>query len=335
MDYGEIIDTLAAYRRPGTPSFERHYQRLPATLTTAEHASILSEILNDEALPAKVREHAAGALGEVGDHGHVPELMRALQDRRLRRGAAVALGRLGDRRAATALRPWADAGLGAARWALLQVAPPEDVDDVLTRLREGHLRHIRPTIAALSGERRDAVAAAVSASLGDALDRKTVTYDEHVWMVTALQYLPGGESTLLRVLPFCADGLAVDLCHRTLRAVSAATPLDAIEPLVELIRSLARPAHVHQAAVCLRKISKRHGPAAEARLRRLAADLRRAQRRWQTALSHTPATEPARPWDHRAGTPGWQAEIERALKALQNLLHSVPAPEPGGDHKLP
>lgn len=332
MTYGDIVDVLTAYRRPGSPSFQRHFQRLPAELTNAEHVPMLLEILGDAELPPRVREHAAGALGETGDRNAVPALIDALGDRRLRRGAAVALGRLCDRRAADALQPLADGGEGAARWALLQVAPPTDVDTVMARLEGGHLRDIRPTLAGLDEGCTRAVSAAIVARLG-VVDAAELNYDDHGWMVTALQYAPGPEvePVLVRIVEACRDGWAPNLCHRTLRALGSLAPLAAIRPLVELAAALTTPGHVQSTAVCLEKILKRHGDEARRRLRQAIPNLRATLEAWRRATAEITPETPNRPWDHSPGTPGWFAEAKRARSALTRLLRQLdetPPPRP-------
>lgn len=61
MTYQSIIDALSACRRPGTPRFGRHFQRLPKELVRHNHVSLLLEILADNSLPSKIRGNAAGA----------------------------------------------------------------------------------------------------------------------------------------------------------------------------------------------------------------------------------------------------------------------------------
>ncbi|UCH96466.1 MAG: HEAT repeat domain-containing protein [Candidatus Aminicenantes bacterium] len=65
--------------------------------------SLFLELLKSPS--ASVREHAASALGELGDLRAVPELIKALRDEDavVREHAATALGRLGDKQAVPAL----------------------------------------------------------------------------------------------------------------------------------------------------------------------------------------------------------------------------------------
>ncbi|MFA6107935.1 MAG: hypothetical protein WDA75_04110 [Candidatus Latescibacterota bacterium] len=67
MTRDQLIAVLTAYRRPGTPSFGRHFMRLPRAVVQADNVSLLLDILWDDGLPGRVRDHAAGALGETGD----------------------------------------------------------------------------------------------------------------------------------------------------------------------------------------------------------------------------------------------------------------------------
>ena len=73
-----LIDALSAYRRPGSPMYRDHFQWLAPEVTSRSNATALRAILRDQTLPARVREHAAGALGETGDPSATPDLIAAL-----------------------------------------------------------------------------------------------------------------------------------------------------------------------------------------------------------------------------------------------------------------
>jgi hypothetical protein len=92
-----VAELLAGYRRPGSPIFAHHYRRLPAKVLKLENGDALLDILKDEGLPARVREHAAGALGQIGFRKAIPALIDALGSPKTRRGAATALGCCGRR----------------------------------------------------------------------------------------------------------------------------------------------------------------------------------------------------------------------------------------------
>lgn len=120
MTRQELIAALAGYRRPGSPRYEHHFRKLPATVLRKRNVPALLAILSDTSLPPMVREHAAGALGETGDKRTVEPLIQALAETRLRRGVAVALGRMQAKAAARPLKGIAPRSQ-AAQWALSQL----------------------------------------------------------------------------------------------------------------------------------------------------------------------------------------------------------------------
>ena len=70
-----LIKSLEAYKRPGTPVFAYHYRKLPAEVMKPGNADVLLGILQDEKLPAKARDHAAGALGQIECVKAIPSLI--------------------------------------------------------------------------------------------------------------------------------------------------------------------------------------------------------------------------------------------------------------------
>ncbi|HJN14662.1 MAG TPA: hypothetical protein QGH10_04190, partial [Armatimonadota bacterium] len=70
-----MIRALAAHRRPGSPNYAAHYRSLPEAAVQPARFDDLVSILLDDALANTVRDHAAGALGEVGDTRAVPFLI--------------------------------------------------------------------------------------------------------------------------------------------------------------------------------------------------------------------------------------------------------------------
>jgi len=73
-----LVNAPVTYRRPGTPVYECHFRHLPKEVLQQANASVLGAVLQDESLPARVREHAAGALGEMRDRRALGMLIRAL-----------------------------------------------------------------------------------------------------------------------------------------------------------------------------------------------------------------------------------------------------------------
>ena len=90
----ELLDVLSAYRRPDSPNYGLHFVDLPAEVKRKGNVRVLLSILADDGVPPMARQYAAGALGEIGDARAVESLIEALGQSKLRRGAAVALGRM-------------------------------------------------------------------------------------------------------------------------------------------------------------------------------------------------------------------------------------------------
>jgi HEAT repeat protein len=63
--------------------YDYHFRNLPSAVLGKENVPKLIGILRDKGLPSIVREHAAGALGEIGDKRAVKPLIEALKERRL------------------------------------------------------------------------------------------------------------------------------------------------------------------------------------------------------------------------------------------------------------
>ncbi|MGD8239612.1 MAG: HEAT repeat domain-containing protein, partial [Armatimonadota bacterium] len=169
MTKREMIDVLDAYRRPGSPNYGRHFLGLPSEIVRKRNVRTLLGILGDESLPARVREYAAGALGEIGDRRAVGALIEALGEAGLRRGAAMALGRMKAREAVDALRELAPR-VKAAHWALSQVAVPRTVEEAIEDLRTGQLRLIPRKLGSLPGPLHRKVEAEVVERFAEALD---------------------------------------------------------------------------------------------------------------------------------------------------------------------
>jgi HEAT repeat protein len=320
MTYQSIIDVLATYRRPGTPNFERHFQRLPQELLQQNNVGLLLGILTDNDLPAKIRGHAAGALGEIGDRRVAGALVEALGNARLRRCVVVALGRLGAPVAAEALTCLAQQGDAAARWALARVTPGTDSAEVIAELEHGQLRGIRSRLQALDERVAVAVGEDVLRRLHLALDRETPCQG-WAWMITSLQYLlPPGAGPLLTEALGRLNPESAELRNRLLRALGAVAPLDAVPALLTALQAIESPGHQQLTAVCLEKILARHGEPARCAMRAQAPVLRRVLDDLHARDRHTAEQQADVPWDHRPGTAGWRAEVRRAEVALTRLL---------------
>ena len=318
-----LISLLNAYRRPGTPVFAYHYRRLPEEVLRPGNAGVLLEILADDSLPAKVRDHAAGALGQIGCREAVPALIDALSSAKTRRGAATALGLLRATEARGALAELAPK-VGAARWAHEVVVGSQTADEVITSLREGQLRRIRPKIEALAGKARGQVSTALIRLLREQIDRGYLDHS-HRWMVTSLQYLAPPEAA-----PVVADALRLSilttdccgcLCKRTTRTAVAIGSPEAIPALVEMIARPYRVQNMQQAAVAIEKIAKVHPKAASAALgKKEVTRLRSALRRIRRKTASTPRRPPDIDWRVREGSPRWFAIYARAETAVERVI---------------
>lgn len=322
LDRDELIEALARYRRPGSPVYDHHFQRLGASVVQPENVAKLLSILRDERLPAKVREHAAGALGEIRDDRAVGALVAALADARLRRGAAVALGRMRAEEARDALAKLAPR-VKAARWAVEQLGVADNVEQALADLRGGQLRNIQRKLRKYPDELRDEIGQRVCAELRSVVSHGALAH-EHGWLVTCLQHLRppqagGALSETLRCAVRQPD-MAVSVRNRLLRAVGAVSPIEALPMLVDLICKVDHPGHKQLAAVCVEKIVKLHGRRGVALVAQRKARLARLMKRLEKELASTEPVTPPRPWIHVRGSPGWQGEMQRAIGAIERLV---------------
>jgi len=322
-----LIELLETYRRPGTPVFEYHYRRLPSEILKPGNADVLLGVLKDEKLPSKVRDHAAGALGQIGCKKAIPALIEALGSAKTRRGAATALGLLKAEEAREALAELPPK-LGVARWAHEEVSGPAEVDGILARLRDGQLRRIGPKIAALDGKAKTEVSSALVQLLREQIKEGYLDHS-HRWMVTSLQRLAPSEAG--RVI---ADALRLSiktenccgcLRKRTTWAAAAIGSPDAIPSLVEMIVKLSRPQNVQQAAVCIEKIAKARPDEVSRILRKEKRRLASAARRVRKETDATPRRRPKLDWDGSEGTPRWLAASARAQKAVDRVLRLAEA----------
>lgn len=302
MTKQDMVRILASYRRPDTPVFAYHFRRLPPELLRKGNVRGLLAILRDTSLPPKVRDHAAGALGEIGDKRAVKPLVEALGEARLRRGAAVALGRMKAKQAAAPLKELAPR-VNAARWALSELGLARSTEDVVDDLRMGQLRAIGPKIRKLSPQRAKPVSVEVQRRLAKVVGERPLSHQDS-WLVTALQFLAPPEASSLVT---AALGRAVRLrnccgCvrNRLLRTVGEIRPTQAVPALVDMICRVDNPVHKQLAAVCIEKIVKARDGQATDLLLAQRARLRRELRRLQTAAG--------------------DARADRAAKAVGRLL---------------
>lgn len=318
----ELVDLLGGYRRPGSPVFAYHYRRLPAKVLEPENGDALLNIMRDERLPAGVRDHAAGALGQMGFRKAIPALIDALGSPKTRRGAATALGLLKAEEAQEALAELARQ-VGAARWAHEEVSTAGSVGEILASLRDGHLHRIRHKIAALDDRAKSEVGASLARILRTQVAKGNLASSDR-WMVTSLQYLAPEEAadviadTLrasIRVTNCCGC-----LCKRTTWAAAAIGSPKAIPALVEVIDQSRRPQNVQQAAVAIEKIAKAPPKAASAFLRKEAPQLVAAYRRLRKSTAATRKRSPRKPWDAEEGTPRWFAASARAENAVERVM---------------
>ncbi len=320
-----LVAALAAYRRPGTPVYAYHFRNLPKDVLQQKNAAALRAILEDEALPPRVREHAAGALGELRDQRAVGMLIEALDSAKLRRGAAVALGLMGAKRAVPALEAVASR-CKAARWALSQFDRSQSTDQLLADLRDGHLRDIGRRMSRVPASQRRTVAERALRQLRAAAGTGKLG-QEHRWLMTVLQDsdVPEVDEVLAQALRLTAlkRGICPTVRGRLLRIVGARQPTVAIPALVEVACQTENPGQAQMAIVCIGKILRSRDDA-----KALVADSRsrlgRQLKRLKRLRVRTQPVEPPRPWLHIAGSPGWFAAIDRAVKALERLLAQGP-----------
>jgi hypothetical protein len=331
MTKEEMVAVLAKYRRPGSPLYERHFQRLPVEIVDEANVPGLLGVLKDASLPARVREHAAGALGEIGDERAEGALIEALDEALIRRGAAVALGRMKARGAAEALRALAPR-VKAARWALSQLEVAGAVGDCIADLQDGHLRLIGPKIESLDPGQAQAVAEELCRQLDGLLAQGSLGPEDR-WLLTALQFLapPRAGGLLTDALEQCARDEDCCDCVRTrlMRALGAIRPPQGIPALVEVICRVPNPIQKQMAVACAEKIIGADPQAALSLLAAQAGRLRRALARLRNEVATTKSVRPDRPWRQPPGSPGWFAAGERAVAAMRRLLGRVERSEAG------
>lgn len=243
----DLINVLAKYRKPASPLYSHHFQHLPSEIIQKANVPALLKILIDTSLPAIVRENAAGALGEIGDDRAKGALIKGLEEPRIRRGAAIALGRMRAKEAAEPLRALAPRAK-ATRWALSQLRVSGTVAEVIDDLRSGQLRMIPKKIRSLPTPLRKNVEAEIVREFRDALEHDEDQEDLR-WYVTALSTFrnPDAPALLARTLEssWKRMGSLVGLnqektccgClhNRTLRALKTNPSVEAVPNLVETI----------------------------------------------------------------------------------------------------
>lgn len=253
MERQEIIDVLANYRRPGTPVYDYHFRNLPSAILRGENVPTLIGILKDKSLPSIVREHAAGALGEIGDKRAVKPLVEALKERRLHRGVAVALGRMKAEEAIEALQDLAPRST-AARWALSQLSLGETVEEVMDNLRYGPLWAIHKKMNSLPDPLRKKVQEEITRQFRESLSREDKhnpdnkdedwrlyvtalsTYQHHDAPKLLAETLERSWRQMGPLVGLQTEQTCCGCLHiRTLRALRTNPSLDAVPNLVETI----------------------------------------------------------------------------------------------------
>jgi len=329
---GDLVRALAAYRRPGSPNYAYHFQRLPAEVTRKGNVRALLSVLRDPDAPPRAREHAAGALGEIGDPRAVPALIDALRETELRRGAATALGRMKAVEAADALREIAPR-VKAAQWALSQLDWATTPEEIIEDLATCQLRAIRAKVEALDPEQAEAVARDVCRRL-----REVVAAEEHLsphrWMITTLQYLAPPEAAAplieglrqyIRRRDVCLharDQPMICACvpSRLMRALDHIRPVEAIPVLVDFIEEVDNPIHRQMAASCIEKIVREHGDPAVVAVSGEAPRLASSLQSLEQELALTPPGDPDGPRHDALGSSIWQKRMAKATKAIRRVL---------------
>jgi len=322
MTRQKMIDLLAKYRRPGSPMYEHHFQGLPPKIVQKKNVPALLAILRDTHLPARVREHAAGALGEIGQERAVGPLIDALREPRIRRGASVALGRMKAREAADALKDLASR-LRAARWALSQLGVGRTVGEVIDDLRSGHLRLIPQKLRSLPECMRQQVAAEVLRQLEQVVSSGSLG-PEHRWLVTALQFLGSVDAGDVLTEALRQSIHLKNCCgcvrNRLMRALGAIRPPQAIPALADVVCQVENPVHKQLAAVCIEKTVKARGSETGPLLRGQRARLLRVFNRLKRAVATTRSPTPLKGLSYAGGRPRWSAAMDRATKAIRRVL---------------
>lgn len=253
----QLIEALSAYRRPGSPMYGDHFKNLPPQVVRKGNAAALRSILRDETVPSKAREHAAGALGEIGDRRSVPYLIAALASPKLRRGAAVALGLLKARPAAGALEAFVGRE-SSAHWALSEIRAPTSVSEALSELQKGHLRQIPRRLCRLPEALKRKTEAKLVSLFSGAVAGGGPTPDDR-WLITSLQELalPRSGRLVSEALHNAnrrQKGLCPSVRHRLLRAVRTILPPKALPALAETVCDGNNPAHARMALLNIKRI---------------------------------------------------------------------------------
>lgn len=318
----DVIASLAAYRRPGTPVFARHFLQLPAELIDRERVPDLITILVDESLPSMVRDNAAGALGEIGDEMAVEFLVDALASSKTRRGAAVAIGRMRASAARESLAQHAP-NVPAARWALSELGVPGTPDGILEDLRKGSLHGLRTRIARLDAAQAREAESALLGQLSEKVEQGTLTYAD-AWIVSGLYYLQSRDAepllaeALLRIAD--PDHAAAGLRSRVLRSLSELGTLQTIPLVVEFLLDADSPIHKDLAAACVKAIARRHGSEGVRTTQEHADQIGAERQRLAATLRNTPLVDVERPWHSPPGSPKWAAATKRTIRKLDALL---------------
>ena len=326
----EIIRVLAGYRRPGSPAYARHYDRLPEELVRSENVIPLLDILNDTSLPDAVRDHAAGALGKIGDERAANSLIDALADRATRRGAATALGmmRLSEARdALAAVAPsvkaaaWALREIGSAERALRETGGGENVDSLMHDLRTEQLQFVRQRVLELDPVTRAEVERRIVDHLRRAVASGDLEFQRNAWAADALAYLApeSGADVVREGLHLCIDDPGEPrLTGHFVEAARAVGSPELVAPLADIACSAMNPSLRERAARAIRQIARRREAGGiDVSIRdRLA----RAAGRYEDEINATQPIEGEKPWDMRPGTPKWFAVATRALKEMRGLL---------------
>jgi len=251
MKRKEMIDVLAEYRRPGIAGYDYHFRNLPSAILMRKNVSTLIGVLKDKSLPSIVREHAALALGEIGDKRSVKPLIEALEERRLHRCVAAALGRMKAEEAREALKELAPRSR-AAGWALSQLSLGETVEEVIHNLRYGPLQAIHKKMNSLPDALRKKVQEEIVRQFREALSRGDINEPDNRdedWRlyVTALSTFQHRDAPKLlaetserswrQLGPWVGLQTEKTCCgclhFRTLRALKTNPSLDAVPNLVE------------------------------------------------------------------------------------------------------
>lgn len=211
-----------------------------------------------------IRRHAAAALGRLGDRAVVPDLLTALEDdsAAVRREVARALGRLRDARAVEPLlRALRDDDLNVrfyAAFALGEIKDAKAVDGLLTALRDGEWTVRNQAAWALREIGSPAAVAPLVSSL--ALPNADVTHA--LWV---LRHTPAAEA-----VPPLIELLAAPKTEARVRAAGALGEIRdarAVAPLIQALRD--REPSVRLAA--LRALLRLDDERAEEPVKRLAA----------------------------------------------------------------